>query len=57
MKSWSVSVTTTYDGSYEVEAETEEDAIALVEKGIERGGYDPVSDFSGCTDIHFAEVV
>ena len=55
MKTFLVSVTTTYDGQYEVQAKDMEEAMNLVDSKLLSGEYNPTSDFTASTDIHYAE--
>lgn len=55
MKKFLVSVTTTYDGQYEVKADDMEQAMDLVDTRLISGEYSPTSDFTASTDIHYAE--
>ena len=55
MKTFLVSVTTTYDGQYEVQANSLDEAMDLVDTRLVNGEFDPTSDFTASTDVHYAE--
>lgn len=55
MKTFLVSVTTTYDGQYEAQAKDMESAMDIVDTKLISGEYNPTSDFTAFTDIHYAE--
>jgi len=57
MKTFSVCVSTTFDGYVEVNASSQEEAMSLVREMVWSGEVNCVSEFEPFTEVHFAEEI
>lgn len=56
MKKYMVGITTTFDGSIEIDAETVEEAIKIARELVSKGEINTL-EFEFETDVHYAEEV